>query len=177
MLLDSYDKQQPAPAASGELVFELIAWSAARLHSSGEPPERWGLICANMEDLLDEDSADQQALPACDAEKFTSIFNAALLAKGYHPDYRARFTQLIYRMGTSFSHRRTVFTSDERLAIAPLSTQAGDQIWILGGSSTPVILRSVSEGCYSLVGQAFVYGVMDGEAVAGTKELEGIFLV
>jgi len=58
-----------------------------------------------------------------------------------------------------------------------MSTKTSDQIWILGGSLVPVILKRVSEGRYNLVGQAFVYGVMHGEAVDGTKELGSILLV
>ena len=73
--------------------------------------------------------------------------------------------------------RRTVFTKDGRFAVAPMSTKTSDQIWILGGSLVPVILKRVSEGRYNLVGQAFVYGVMHGEAVDGTKELGSILLV
>ena len=54
--------------------------------------------------------------------------------------------------------------------------EVGDQIWIIPGANVPVILRACSsiadgsQGCsnlqtFELIGDAFVFGIMDGEAV------------
>jgi len=40
MLLNSYDKQQPAPAVCGERIVELVAWSTAHIFFSGDSDER-----------------------------------------------------------------------------------------------------------------------------------------
>lgn len=135
------------------------------------------MVFGKMVELLDEDSTDPEATPTCRVEDFTSTFESALSEDGYHPDYYARYTPIIYRMGPSLSHRRTVFTQDGWLAVAPMSAEAGDEIWILGGSTVPVVLRRVSEGRYRLVGQGYMYGVMHGEAVVGVEKLEDILLV
>ncbi|KAK5659301.1 hypothetical protein OQA88_1394 [Cercophora sp. LCS_1] len=183
ILIDLYDKKQPAPPICGELFFELLAWQAALICCSGEPFERWGPICVYMSELLDEDSADSRASSSSssssmpDRESFKRVFETALSANGHHPDYRARFTQLIYDLSTSLACRRMVLTKDKRLAVAPLSSQTGDEVWILGGSAVPVILRKVSEGCYKLLGQAYVHGVMHGEAVGDGMGFMGIILI
>ena len=43
-------------------------------------------------------------------------------------------------------------------------------VCILKGCSVPVILRKLSSGVYCLVGEAFVYGKMDAEAMEGLEE-------
>lgn len=53
--------------------------------------------------------------------------------------------------------------------------QPNDEIWILFGGSVPFILRpyptdSDHAGCYSLVGDCYVHGIMDGEAMEGWEE-------
>jgi hypothetical protein len=46
--------------------------------------------------------------------------------------------------------------------------QQGDEIWILPGASVPLILRKVSAECrYRVVGDAYVHGIMHGEALTG----------
>jgi hypothetical protein len=43
---------------------------------------------------------------------------------------------------------------------------AGDSIAILLGCSVPVVLRPGPEGGWYVVGDAIIYGIMDGEAFA-----------
>lgn len=177
MFINLYDKQQPAPHTCGELIFELVAWSTARMCCTGQPRERWIPVCANMAKLLVRDCADPRASCPFDAQRFQDLFKAALVAEGCHPDHRARFTQPIYELGGSLGGRRLVFTKHRRLAVAPLSSQTDDEIWILGGSVVPVILRKASKGRYRLMGQAFTYGVMNGEAMSDDDDgLKSILL-
>ena len=55
--------------------------------------------------------------------------------------------------------------------------QEKDVIYILFGSKVPYIFRPVDQGRYSLIGEAYVYGVMDGELVDGQKETEILHVV
>ena len=48
--------------------------------------------------------------------------------------------------------------------------RSGDQIYILSGCTVPVILRSRKEGGFILVGDAYVQGFMEGEAVKAVSE-------
>ncbi len=60
---------------------------------------------------------------------------------------------------------------DDRVwfGLGPAEIAAGDEVVILCGCSVPVILRHRQEShddiMYELVGETFVYGFMDGEAI------------
>ncbi|KIN08959.1 hypothetical protein OIDMADRAFT_16795 [Oidiodendron maius Zn] len=73
--------------------------------------------------------------------------------------------------------RRLVLTRNGYLALAAISAGVGDQVWILCGPSTPFVLRPLSNGRYMLMGEAYVHGIMHGEAVkAGKVQFEDIEL-
>lgn len=52
-----------------------------------------------------------------------------------------------------------------------------DEVWILAGASCPMILRQIEHGRYQLIGEAYVHGLMHGEACDTNLELSEIFLV
>jgi hypothetical protein len=61
--------------------------------------------------------------------------------------------------------------------LGPAKIAAGDEVVILCGCSVPVILRHRQEPSddimYELVGETFVYGFMDGEAIMEWRK--GVF--
>lgn len=59
---------------------------------------------------------------------------------------------------------RIASTSMKTLANVPEQTKEGDEIWIIYGCSTPFLLRP-TEGGYLMVGECFVDGIMNGEAL------------
>jgi hypothetical protein len=68
-------------------------------------------------------------------------------------------------------HRRLVVTETGYVGLAPEHVRMGDLVTIMMGSQVPLVLREVREN-YLLVGDAFIDGIMDGEALAGRKEDE-----
>ncbi|KAH8749299.1 heterokaryon incompatibility protein-domain-containing protein [Hyaloscypha sp. PMI_1271] len=60
-----------------------------------------------------------------------------------------------------------IMTSSGYMGLAPKWTQVDDQVCVLPGCCVPVVLR-YAEGCYSLVGECFVLGLMDGEMLDGS---------
>jgi len=60
--------------------------------------------------------------------------------------------------------------SEQLYGIAPGNAQNGDLICILAGCTVPVVLRrhrsTTNQVHYELIGEAYVYGKMDGEAMA-----------
>lgn len=65
----------------------------------------------------------------------------------------------------SVCHTRTlVITRKGYFGLGPGATRAGDLCCIIFGSPVPLILRHADEN-YQLVGEAYVHGVMNGEAV------------
>jgi len=52
----------------------------------------------------------------------------------------------------------------------------GDVVAVLNGLSIPLILRKVETG-YEVVGDCYIHGLMDGEAVAGDWEEHELCIV
>ena len=63
--------------------------------------------------------------------------------------------------------RRYFVTADRYMGLAPGEAREGDRVAIVYGCSTPVLIRGTAdvEGNWRLVGECYVYGLMDGEAV------------
>jgi hypothetical protein len=71
------------------------------------------------------------------------------------------------------THNRLALTETRRaLAIVPLSTRVGDEVWILFNGRTPYVLRKIDgqEDCYQFVGETYVHGFMYGELFLRDKE-------
>ncbi|KAI1419608.1 hypothetical protein F5Y12DRAFT_229372 [Xylaria sp. FL1777] len=58
--------------------------------------------------------------------------------------------------------RRLIVTETGRLGLTVAAASHGDTIAVLPGCSTPVVIRHAGSG-WKLVGEIFVYGLMDGE--------------
>ena len=73
-------------------------------------------------------------------------------------------------------NRKFCITELGRMGLVPASTEADDRIVVLFGMQTPVILRALAPvsvdarpACYRLLGESFVSGLMDGEAIRAMK--------
>ncbi|KAJ5024565.1 hypothetical protein PSV08DRAFT_372838 [Bipolaris maydis] len=65
---------------------------------------------------------------------------------------------------------RCFLTRDGRLGLGPRITEGGDQIWLPMGADTPFVLRPLHDGNFKILGQAYLHGIMQGEAVAHLTE-------
>jgi hypothetical protein len=73
--------------------------------------------------------------------------------------------------------RRPLLASGGYLGIGPCETEQGDLVFILLGADTPYILRRRSQDkTLQLIGEAYMFGVMDGEAMEGSPYIEEIAL-
>ncbi|KAF7541914.1 hypothetical protein G7054_g193 [Neopestalotiopsis clavispora] len=61
-------------------------------------------------------------------------------------------------------HRRMGRTSSGWLCLLPEGAQLGDIIILVCGGRTPLVIRPSNDGYYTLVGEAYIHGAMDGEA-------------
>ena len=65
---------------------------------------------------------------------------------------------------------RCLFTTRQGyIGLGPLNLQPDDQICVLFGSQVPLVLRKVDDH-HVLVGECFVLGLMDGEAITRLEE-------
>jgi hypothetical protein len=89
---------------------------------------------------------------------------------------RQRFTVIeknFSSFGDKLSHihinRRVFRTSKDHLGLGPKRLLADDQIWLFSGAKIPYVLRPTErEGCFTLVGEAYVHGYSNGEML-GTE--------
>ncbi|KAN0099553.1 HET domain containing protein [Hyaloscypha variabilis] len=76
------------------------------------------------------------------------------------------------------SHKRKPFvTAKGHLGLGPDNIKPGDVISVLIGNQVPFVLRKIIEGKYQVVGEAYVDGIMDGEAVAERESVGTIELI
>lgn len=86
--------------------------------------------------------------------------------------------QLQHELDQSGGKKRRLFrTSCGYLGTGPRSLKPGDEIWILHRGGLPFVLRPQQTfGNYRLIGEAFVYGVMHGEALDLGSRVQNITL-
>ncbi|KAI1734354.1 heterokaryon incompatibility protein-domain-containing protein [Xylaria scruposa] len=73
-------------------------------------------------------------------------------------------------MGHGMNFKRLITTDRGYLGTAPYETQSGDIVTILLGSPVPIILRPLSSGMCSVVGAAYISGIMDGESIGQLRQ-------
>lgn len=75
----------------------------------------------------------------------------------------------------SMMERRLIIGEKGYIGLGPVDTAIGDTIYILGGGAYPYILRpspdEVMPNTFTLVGEAYIHGIMDGQAFTGLSEV------
>ncbi|KAA8566126.1 hypothetical protein EYC84_008729 [Monilinia fructicola] len=72
---------------------------------------------------------------------------------------------------------RSLFrTQKGYLGIGAQSLCPFDEVWLFAGAAVPFILRRCQDQCFELVGEAYLHGVMHGEALEWEHELKSILL-
>ena len=75
----------------------------------------------------------------------------------------------LHRVQSVIWNRKLFVSKDNKwLGLAPMAAQENDIICILYGCSVPVVLRKQEvegESFWELVGECYVHGMMDGEAI------------
>ncbi|KAF5618389.1 heterokaryon incompatibility (het-6OR allele) [Fusarium sp. NRRL 52700] len=67
-------------------------------------------------------------------------------------------------LSTTLFNRRPAITNGGYLACVFESTMVGDEIWVISGCPTPLVMRRQGQQ-YSLIGETYVHGIMHGEAI------------
>ncbi|KAH7014457.1 heterokaryon incompatibility protein-domain-containing protein [Microdochium trichocladiopsis] len=72
-----------------------------------------------------------------------------------------------WRISLTFGCRRLFTTVGGRIGYGPLTMEVGDAVCVLNNAIVPHVLRKIDssprESAYTLVGEAYVYDMMDGE--------------
>lgn len=88
---------------------------------------------------------------------------------GRDPGYNSELADRVFVQ--QLRGNRVASTSVRMLANVPERTKEGDEIWIIYGCSTPFLLRPTERG-YLMVGECFVDGIMNGEALRHDMGIE-----
>lgn len=68
---------------------------------------------------------------------------------------------------------RAIFACENNyLGLGPVSMQKGDLVCIFQDSSVPSIIRSLRNGCFLYIGEAYVHGIMHGEYFNRSKHFD-----
>ncbi|PMD46045.1 HET-domain-containing protein [Hyaloscypha variabilis F] len=84
---------------------------------------------------------------------------------GYRDEVRAAAWQRYYLAMQCLYDFRPFFSKKGYIGLAPEFAAPGDTICVILGAIAPYVLRKVSGGGFELVGEAYVHGIMDGEAM------------
>lgn len=117
------------------------------------------------------------------AERYEAF--ATFLARSARPEYKDRHlsenttassalaSDFYMAMRRACSNRCVFSTTSGRLGVGPARMQPGDTVAILYGGEVPLILRPSQrysrKATHELVGNCYVHGIMDGEAVLEHK--------
>lgn len=102
-----------------------------------------------------------------------------LVIEEFHDELTKRMNQakiktkddVDFQISATATGRLLFVTGSGDLGMGPPVLEVGDEVWILTGADVPLILRpSASSGEYRLVGEAYVHGIMQGEALADVRE-------
>jgi len=92
---------------------------------------------------------------------FYSMFQTAWRVCGFSP---AKIQRIGFPPERRLSnHRRMVRTKGGYIALAPRSTKQGDWIGVFRGGNLPLVVRRDGDN-FILIGESYVYGLMNGEA-------------
>ena len=120
---------------------------------------------------LQESSDDDYRQGIIDGLKFASAEELNLSSVDLRPARNLFQRHFIDNLGDG-RLQRVYFRTGNTLGTGYPSVRSGDEIWFLHGAFAPVILRRLATGNYRFMGEAYVHGVMYGEAGAESRRHE-----
>lgn len=144
--------------------------------------ERIKRLLLELSETLPQISSWSIACEHCDREKQ----NGSIAAEGNEGDdtsnseYRTAcmLRDIESSFWAAYSGRRLFRTETGLYGISNQALQKGDGVWILAGSETPFVLRNRDGNEWLVVGEAYIHGVMEGEATEDLPDsLSNILLV
>jgi hypothetical protein len=95
----------------------------------------------------------------------------------FNAGQQAQLQDYLQALGFGAHGRAFVRTEGGRIGLAPQHTLPGDKVVILWNAGSPYVLRPVGDGSFRLVGEAYVHGLMYGEALVGRQGMRDEWFV
>ena len=113
---------------------------------------------------------DYRRLLDDDFEKLQNLLLPVVQGQSsYNHHSRLEFTSTVC---TALDNRSFFITEDDKFGTGPPHMEAGDEVWVLLGSRVPFILRPITNvkkesrsNAYNFIGDCYLHGFMDGEAL------------
>lgn len=154
LCLTAAEQCQPYPQNLDAKTAAMHTLTASLTHQVSGPALGATLIRVNGEELHELFTALDSAKDAMRSVNLSAVDQKAL--------------KLIGLVREVTRTRRFFVTADRYMGLAPGEAREGDRVAIVYGCSTPVLIRGVGgleEAKWRLVGECYVHGLMDGEAV------------
>ncbi|KAI3321986.1 HET-domain-containing protein [Xylariaceae sp. AK1471] len=150
--------------------------------TKGEPAPRVYRLALNH--LIQISSKSQKQENPVDLVQNMSSIDIEELLDTKIPDHVKEFLCVIRDVVWNRRTFQSKKKEDEEpvVGLAPQKAQVGDQVCILYGCSVPVVVRKLLRGGWVLIGEAYVHGKMDGEAISFAsletlKSMETVFRI
>lgn len=180
LVADSEEVSHPAPPELGACFHDWVLKYLFMIRASSKAwPEALTDICIKLTELSSS-CQGTSLLP-------NVTNNGEWLARLHDLRDGAAHDLLKYISASSYSrfdnalaiYNKVVFrTAEGDLGVGPVSTRAGDRVWVFEGTRVPFLVRPVQEGFCQLLGECYLHGIMYGELIqAGKLDFEGLALV
>jgi hypothetical protein len=161
----------------------LCGWHETR--SENAPEAFWQSIVADQGNAsLRAPKWYRRACEAAVRETFSEYIDTELLRRATTSSHVKEYLEKVQDVIWSRSLVKVTIGSRQSstrdtVCLCPRETQIADIICVLYGCSVPVVLKRQGER-YKMIGECFVHGIMDGEALSSTYDLhleEAIFQI
>ena len=127
-------------------------------------------------DLITSDGQPRRKANLADYPSFTAFCDSS--------NIEPKSSEVYDSLRSFLVNQSFIVTQRGYMGIGPRDLEVGDEVWLLFGSRVPFVLRRAaacqtnnSTLIYTLVGDCYVHGCMEGEAMAGfEKEKETVLL-
>jgi hypothetical protein len=122
--------------------------------------------------LLDQ----EPAINEFQMSAFEDLFGQPVVDATHWTDFkwfRPVFSYWWQDVNARCTNRRHLQDDSRRFCVGSLSYEVGDEIWIIGSTKDPYLLREIPSGKYILLGAVYIHEIMDGN-LADNGLLQGI---
>ncbi|MCJ1247927.1 hypothetical protein MMC30_005142 [Trapelia coarctata] len=184
MLANTFHDQYPAPPNVGIHFRNFIFWNLQILRQAAKSALReasmniYDLKVQHLVQLFKATLSALESLAEMDRECIFSDQKELIFVLNTIRDRRSERSHQSFKSCFKYSQawdltyygRRLFRTRTGYLGLGPQSLRVGDEVWISCSSPTPLLLRPIAEGRHEFMGEAYVHGIMHGEAI---KQEEG----
>ncbi|KAH8900858.1 hypothetical protein GQ53DRAFT_740703 [Thozetella sp. PMI_491] len=190
LLMNSMARKFPVESEHGEMFRAYVLQCMARFFpgaagTSGKGSEHFQSIMDDVNQLASTDTSGH--IPCCQGptnimaqiagvseDDLPSLSGEAIIAA--LSSCVDKMSALLIGMDGSLVNRRIAFSDQGHMVNLPMWAETGDKILVLDSCPCPLALRQYPDeaGCYTLVGPAYVHGVMYGEAIGADTVWEEI---